>query len=122
MVGLGSLPGGLDGVGYDVSADGSTVVGYAHSAASSQEAFIWDESNGMRELDGVLTAIGLDLTGWTLNEAYGISDDGRVIVGWGTNPDNDREAWIAVIPEPSTGLLLGFGLAGLAVGGRRSVR
>jgi hypothetical protein len=45
----------------------------------------------------VLTGLGLDLTGWTLKIAHGISDDGRVIVGEGNNPNGDTEAWIAVI-------------------------
>ena len=51
----------------------------------------------------------LDLTGWTLNEALGISDNGSTIIGYGTNPDGYTEAWVATVPEPSTLLLLGFG-------------
>jgi hypothetical protein len=62
----------------------------------------------------VLTDVhGLDLTGWTLDAAYGVSADGRTIVGYGSGPDG-AEAWMAVIPEPSTGLLLALGLVGLA--------
>lgn len=43
-----------------------------------------------------------------------VSDDGLTIVGWGSNSSGQEEAWYAVIPEPSTGLLLGLGLAALA--------
>jgi hypothetical protein len=83
------------------------------------EAFIWDADNGMRSLQDVLTGdFGLDLTGWTLEKARGISDDGTVIVGWGSGP-NGREAWRAVIPEPSTLVLAAFGLLSLAVCGWR---
>jgi hypothetical protein len=33
--------------------------------------------------------------------------------GYGTNTSGEVEGWIAVIPEPSTALLLTWGLAGL---------
>ena len=73
----------------------------------------------MRNLKDVLEDdFAIDLTGWQLWEAKGISDDGRTIVGVGEGASN-REAWIAVIPEPSTALLLAAGLAALAVGRRR---
>jgi probable HAF family extracellular repeat protein len=100
MVGLGDLPGGLDASRAEsVSADGSTIVGYSFSD-SGKEAFIWDAANGMRELDALLETMGLDLSGWTLTTALDISDDGRVIVGFGTNPSGDTEGWIAVLNEP----------------------
>ena len=47
--------------------------------------------------------------------ANGISADGLTIVGIGLNRNGDREAWMAILPEPSTALLLGSGLLGLAV-------
>jgi probable HAF family extracellular repeat protein len=115
MVGLGDLEGGGDPYSGSmaVSADGSVVVGWGKSA-SGVEAFIWDATNGMRELDQVLTSLGADLTGWQLTDVFDISDDGRAIVGSGTNPAGLQEAWIATIPEPSTGLLVLTGLLGLA--------
>ena len=105
MVGLGDLPGGgafWSGAAA-TSADGSVVVSLATSE-SGIEAFVWDSTHGMRELDQVLTGLGLDLTGWWLENATGISADGRVIVGTGTNPNGYYEAWIATFPEPSAGL------------------
>jgi len=55
----------------------------------------------MRSVKDVLQdECGPDLTGWTLTEANGISADGNTIVGYGTNPLGNTEAWIAVIPEP----------------------
>ena len=65
--------------------------------------------------------LGLDSDGSDLISAEGISADGLTIVGFGTNPSGDIEAWIAVIPEPSTALLLASGLAALAVGRRHMV-
>ncbi|RMF59220.1 MAG: hypothetical protein D6743_16610, partial [Calditrichaeota bacterium] len=53
-------------------------------------------TNGMRDLKLVLMEhYGLDLTGWKLETATGISDDGKTIVGGGTNPNGQPEAWIA---------------------------
>ncbi len=54
----------------------------------------------MRSLRDVLvTDYGSDLTGWTLERANGVSPDGLTIVGDGTNPNGDREAWIARLPR-----------------------
>jgi probable HAF family extracellular repeat protein len=91
--------GGMMGLGFygdawGVSADGSTIVGFGG------EAVIWDSTHGVRELDTVLTDLGLDLSGWTLSSARDVSDDGRVIVGWGTNPSGQPEGWIAVLADP----------------------
>ena len=91
-------------------------------SASGRKAYIWDQSNGMRQLDLLLPALGVDLTGWSLTDARGVSADGRTIVGFGVNPDSQVEAWIAVIPEPDTALTLGLGLAALAGIGRRPLQ
>jgi hypothetical protein len=63
----------------------------------------------MRSVYDVLTGLGIDLTGWTLESCSGISDDGLTLVGNGINPSGQTEAWIATIPEPTTICLLGFG-------------
>lgn len=117
--GLGDLPGGdFRGRAVAVSADGSIAVG-GSAGASGFEAFIWDEDHGMRELKVVLSALGVDLDGWTLTSAADISADGRTIVGTGINPEGLTEGWIAVIPEPGTGILLGLGLAAIGAGRSR---
>ena len=60
-------------------------------SASGSEAFIWDNANGMRKLKDVLVNdFGLDLTGWTLTIARGISDDGLTIVGDGIKPPPEK--------------------------------
>jgi len=117
MTPLGRLPGGSNSEAIDVSADGSIVVGGGDARGSAGSiAFIWDEANGMRNLERVLVDdLGLDLSGWTLSFALGISDDGRTIVGRGTNTLGQTEGWVAVIPEPSTALLFAGGLALLAM-------
>ena len=62
-------------------------------------AFIWDQSHGMRRLSDVLTQdYGLDLSGWQLDSAWGISDDGKTIVGQGTGAQG-VEAWVAHLDQ-----------------------
>jgi len=120
MQGLGDLAGGsFESLALGISADGGTVVGWGNSG-SGYEAFIWDATNGMQSLQVLLGTLGVDLTGWQLSEARGISADGRTIVGYGRNPSGSREAFVAVIPEPSTALLLGAGL--MMLSGQRRAR
>jgi probable HAF family extracellular repeat protein len=92
---------------HAVSGDGSIVVGDSASVNASGEAFIWDEAHGMRSLKQVLVVeYGLDLSGWSLFDATGISLDGKTIVGAGLNPSGLHEGWIASVPEPATGVTL----------------
>lgn len=112
MVGLGDLAGSVfENIATGVSADGSVVVGgdAMNPGFLLTEAFIWDSTNGMRSLKSMLqNDYGLNMTGWTLEKATGVSADGKVIVGIGLNPDGDLEAWVAnlSVPEPSTFLML----------------
>jgi uncharacterized membrane protein len=88
-----------------VSADGSVIVGGADGDVSGQnsfEAFIWDPLHGARRLETVLTELGVDLHGWELTEATGISADGLTIVGVGLAPGATRfQPWVVTIPEPA---------------------
>jgi probable HAF family extracellular repeat protein len=96
------------GAGYatGVSSDGLLVVGNG-----SFGPFIWDSVNGMRNLHDLLTIdYGLNLTGWTLSEATGISGNGRYVTGYGEHNGN-FEAWMvdlqaaSAVPEPTTAVL-----------------
>lgn len=101
MIGLGDLPeGAFSSAAFGVSGDGSIIVGTGSTAASDRprnEAFIWNSVNGMLGLQNVLEDhMGLDLPGWTLTAAQDISYHSRVITGYGTNPDGNREAWLVL--------------------------
>jgi len=93
-----------------VSADGNVIVGFAGTASGGKAAFIWDPQHQMRAIKDVLVGdCALDLSGWDLISATGVSDDGSVIAGVGYNPAGRMEAWVATIPEPATLLLLALG-------------
>jgi probable HAF family extracellular repeat protein len=113
MIGLGDLPGGESfSYAYAVNGSGSLVVGFSRTDLGDI-AFVWDQFHGMRNLkDALFSDYGLDLSGWTLQGAYGISIDGRTIVGTGINPLGQREAWVVTIPEPTS---LGLALLAWAV-------
>lgn len=100
MVALGLLPDGTFArYAYAVSADGSVIIGEAAYA----KAFIWDKENGTRFLQEVLeNEHGLELTGWKLRRATGVSDDGKTIVGFGINPNGEYEAWIVTPIKPNS--------------------
>ena len=86
MRGLGDSTGDLRAM----SAGGSVIVGGSN---------IWDANNGVRSLTQVLTDAGLSgFENWSSINAVGISADGRTIVGEGTNPDGNQEAWRVVLP------------------------
>ena len=73
-----------------MSADGSVIVG---------GGVIWDANNGIRSLFQVIADSGITgFENWSSIGAVGISSDGRTIVGEGTNPQGDQEAWRVVLP------------------------
>jgi uncharacterized protein (TIGR02145 family) len=98
MVTIGHLPGRNTTHPTDMTPFGKIIVGGSFSGPTSGDAFIWDSTNGMRKLQTVLqTEYGLDLTGWTLQNASGITPDGNIIVGHGINPSGKQEAFRVVL-------------------------
>ncbi len=103
---LGSLPGApfVDSEAHAASANGGVIVGRAVDANGTDRAFIWDAAHGMRDLASVLTSdYGLDLTGWVLVEALGVSDvvaNSFRVVGRGVDPQGNPQGWVAYLTPP----------------------
>jgi probable HAF family extracellular repeat protein len=101
MVSLGQLPGTRITHPAATNANGSIIVGSSAVDRDHATAFIWDAGHGIRSLQTVLaTDCGLDLTGWNLQSASGITPDGSAIVGWGVNPSGQKEAFRVVLVAP----------------------
>jgi len=81
---------------FGVNADGSVIVGGSGGPAS--RAIRWTAGNGIESIQDLLTASGVNLAGWQLTGASGVSADGTVIVGCGRNPAGNPEGWIAHLP------------------------
>jgi probable HAF family extracellular repeat protein len=99
---VGTL-GGPMAAAYNVSDDGSVVVGRALTSgnSASDRAFRWTPKKGMQNLQELLVKAGVtSVSGWILLGATGVSADGTVIVGEGINPAKQREAFRAVLPPP----------------------
>jgi len=75
--------------------DGSVIAGRLFVFNSGP--FIWDATNGTRELFDALEDAGADLTGWSDEFVEGISADGRTFVGYATH-NAVSEAFIARLP------------------------
>ena len=91
------------GGALDVTEDGRTIIGFQREGAggfSSFEATYWTEETGLVSLKDHLNALGAGIpTGFTLAAAQSISDDGRVICGWGyEDVIFFADAWIVVLP------------------------
>jgi probable HAF family extracellular repeat protein len=96
LVGLGPLGTELpNNKATGVSAGGFVVVGTSIASAASS-SFIWDAAHGMRDLVTVLAqdfGLGEAMRGWSAVEVYGISPDGRTLVGEGYSP-RGVEGWV----------------------------
>lgn len=82
------------------SAGTEVIVGEFTDNNDEEQAFVWRESDPfMRNLKGVLVAGGETIhAAWKLRQAHGVSNDGTIVVGWGTNVSGETEAWLAELP------------------------
>jgi uncharacterized membrane protein len=103
--GMQPLPLPLDALGVvpnAVSGDGKTVVGMYGTESFEIRAYLWTEADGARDLhDFVQVQLGVDLKGWTLRAATGISRDGLTIVGTGFAPGSSVPSGWRLGPPPS---------------------
>ena len=78
--GIGGTSGTSMSTAYDISDDGSFVVGLGWVNAGTAHAFIWDTVNGMVDLGSL---------GGGSSRANAVNRDGSVVVGW----DADTTGW-----------------------------
>lgn len=93
MQDLGYIWPGTNGTAaYAVNGDGSAVVG----ESGYFRAMLWTEALGMVDLMSHLASLGVDLTGWVLNDCRGISPDGTSLVGNGGT--TQQRGWLVKVP------------------------
>ncbi|MCA9259734.1 MAG: hypothetical protein KDA61_11065, partial [Planctomycetales bacterium] len=101
---LGASISVADSNAQDVSADGRIVVGDTNCCGlANWGGFVWTAETGMLDFQAVLTeqlGLGQELEGWTLRTVEGVSDDGRVFVGYGRNANGGPNGWIVRLDEP----------------------
>lgn len=99
-----------------ISSDGSTVIGVRGPVSPRKNnVYVWDEASGRTTIEAIFRLAGEEaqLANWFALSPFGISGDGKLIVGRGERP-NSVQGWLVSIPEASTALLLALGLAGIA--------
>ena len=94
-----AFPGSTFAAVNAVNGDGTVMVGI--SSGNPGGLFRWTSVDGIQSISNLLTAAGVNFTGWALSNATGVSNDGTVIVGTGTNPSGQQEGWIARLPLPA---------------------
>lgn len=104
MVGLGTL-GGNNSNAWNVSGNGLVVVGDAQDSSGTTQAFRWSAVTGMQSVSQWLGTAGVNATGWVFTGAGAANADGSVLVGKGTNPSGDTEAWLARVSPLGSGLM-----------------
>ena len=81
---FGISAGGSYSYAKAVSADGSTVIGYAPNSSNNNNAFRWTQSTGM---------VNLGTFGGNTSYANAVSADGSVVVGYARNSSNNNRAF-----------------------------
>jgi probable HAF family extracellular repeat protein len=89
MVDMGTL-GGPEAAPFAVNQDGSVIVGTSltSSESDSNDAFVWRQQTGMRQLTAALHAAGVHAADkWVAVDTLdAVSADGTVMVGYGQSP------------------------------------
>lgn len=126
MEDIGTIGDGEDIRAYDISADGNVIVGtaYLDVLGMTSTAFYWDKTDGLRRVDQMLSDADLDLQGWTLSSAWGVSDDGGTLIGYGHDRETSGLWWARCVTKNSCALIdediLSRSLASLAPIGETS--
>lgn len=107
MENLGIAAGWSYSMGTCISGDGRAVAGYGGGEFSGGDrACYWTESLGMVDLNVYLASVGVDMSGWTLSFAHGLSADGSVITGFGEFEGSIRAWRVTGVPAPGSAVLV----------------
>jgi probable HAF family extracellular repeat protein len=112
---LGSLGGETSGA-LDINNNGQ-IVGWAETSSSGNDshAFIYDGNGPMQDLNNMIDPA----SGWTLNVADAINDQGQIACQGYKPGEGYRPILLTPVPEPSTMLLLLISFISLMLYARR---
>lgn len=103
MMDLGQLSEPREGMfPQAVSSDGSVIVGFVQAVDQLRAAgFIWTEDRGLRYFTSELSELCMDsfLQEWSYVGVRGISGDGTVLIGFGTDPEGRDQGWVLRLPS-----------------------
>lgn len=102
MQNLGTPSGTTDSYAFSTNYDGKVVTGRGKVGLNDYRAAYWSTTVGMQNLATYFTSLGGNLTGWVLNTAWGVSNDGSAIAGTGKFNGETRAFLIKGLPCPST--------------------
>ncbi len=111
MSDLGVLTGGTESWAFGLN-DSNVVGGTSNVTGGAFHAFVWDSTNGMRDLNNLISGS----SGWTLTRATDIDNNG-FITGWGTNPSSKTRAFLLTLTCNGGGGGSAAASAALASGG-----
>lgn len=88
------IPGGFGAI----TADGEVaVVSFFDPEFIAPNKSYVRNAHGWFELNAVMAAAGADLTGWVLDQVWGVSPDGTLLFGAGRH-DGNNEGWVSELP------------------------
>jgi len=100
-----------------MTADGSTIYGQVFNFVGRPLYTITSASIRFAK-DWLSADYRLDLSQWTLSYINGISDNGKIVAGYGINSDGHTETWVTDLSTAPVPLLVGAWLMGTGL--RRS--
>jgi hypothetical protein len=82
----------------DITADGQVaIVSFQNYEFVDPNKSYLRNAHGWFELNEVMAAAGADLTGWVLDQVWGVSPDGTLVFGAGLR-DGYTEGWVSELP------------------------
>lgn len=101
MSDLGWPAGTLSSSPNQTNYDGKVITGRCSVGLNQWRAMYWSTNTGMQNLNTYLTALGTNMTGWVLNDSWGVSGDGSAIAGTGEYFGQTRAFLIQGLPCPT---------------------